>query len=158
MIGVGVRADFDVIERNGRAQDAMHLVERLPGHLPAGDGRLIGREHGEKSGVVHPAHRLGDSGDQCEVFERERAVRVGLQRGGLHQHTIAIEKNGPAFGGHCSWMRASSEQIAEAPRKRLVARIRIGAPFDRELPHGESELAGVDQSFGVEHESIDSGG
>ena len=73
----------------------------FPTHLPAGDGGLIGRQHGQKSGVTDAAHRFAPTPrSNAKIFERERGRGRTPSAAQLHQHTVAIEENGAAH--HCS--------------------------------------------------------
>src|SRR6185369_11914096 len=89
--------------------------------------RLIRSQHGQKSRVAQSLHRLGDAWKNSEIFQRERAMRIILQRRRPHQHAVTVEKNGPAL--HNTTIFRSSELWRQASITRSEARESAAEPF-----------------------------
>src|SRR5262249_11428932 len=92
VVGIGVVARLDGIERNGVAQPSVHFLNRGFFHQAVAYIRLIGHDHETVASILEATCALGGAGINAEITERARSIRASVAKFGYHQHTIPVDE------------------------------------------------------------------
>ena len=93
-VRVIVRADPDVVERNGTAQAAVVPLEGLSGQGSSSDLGLVRDDDEEKAGGSELPTGLRDTGEDLELALVSSRTRDAIAHVGSNEHAVAVEEDG----------------------------------------------------------------
>jgi hypothetical protein len=92
-VAVVVRADEEVVEREGLPHDVVHRLNRAQRLRTASDVRLIGDDEQQESEFLQASEAAGGAIHDFQFRERRRRVRLTVAYDRAIQDSIAIEEN-----------------------------------------------------------------
>src|SRR5436189_240019 len=118
VVALVVRADHDVIEGKGAAQNLVHPIQVAPGLVTAREAGLVGGGDEDESGRLQFGERFLRGGDHLEFFQRQRRDLL------LGSYPDLI-KDRIAFDDYCSLHsceKANSWPNTSNPSKKFLSR------------------------------------
>ena len=92
-VGIVVVADADVVEGECLAQVCVEGVDLIPRGETPDDIRLVRHEDEEESGAGETVQGIGYAGENLEIVQRERRLRLTGAEDLPVDHTVAIQKD-----------------------------------------------------------------
>jgi hypothetical protein len=90
IIGIGVKADLDIVNRKLSAQEIVHGFDDVAALLAGGDIRLVGDDDQGEARLAQGGQCLQDFGEDFEFLDSVRRIGRSVPHMGPYQNAIAI--------------------------------------------------------------------
>ena len=97
LIGIDVKTDLDVIDRQPLTKFRMHGVDRGSGRAAGRHVRLVGHHHQQETGCLGSTGGLDDAWQQLKLSQRGWGDRTTVPFHIGVEHAVAIEEYGPRY-------------------------------------------------------------
>src|SRR5439155_5031859 len=124
-VSVVVKADRDVVQRQGLTQLAVHLVHGVGGESAARDVGLVRDHDQDEAGGAQTLARTLDARQDLQFLEAARGPWNTLANARLDEHAVPVEEDGgSAHPDRCACVSATSESSdsRSASREERVQR------------------------------------
>src|SRR5262249_20408111 len=125
-IGIVVKADADIIDRQDTAQGSVDRVDCGPLYEPAADIRLIRDDNRQVACGTQPLKRLRNARSDLVLVQRPRGKRPALVNDSAVDDAVTVEENraphADDISGSSRGIRTSPPAVdwPPAPKKRLM--------------------------------------